>query len=162
MCNLCAICVPSVLVICVRSVRHLRSVCDLCEISAQLCIVCSDGTVGALAALIMTCHAQACHQTRVTHMDVFFPKQSTPMIVGSPDVRYAHLIDFIESRWSTCIKDTGMAIRHSRGYTFFYTAGSRNGLERVDGKGPHCSPGFLDFGLRGGCASSRLDHGLKV
>ena len=24
------------------------------------------------------------------------------------------------------------------------------------------SPGFLDFGLRGGCTSSRLDHGLKV
>ena len=24
------------------------------------------------------------------------------------------------------------------------------------------SPGFLDFGFRGGCASSRLDHGLKV
>ena len=23
-------------------------------------------------------------------------------------------------------------------------------------------PEFLDFGLRGGCASSRLDHGLKV
>ena len=23
-------------------------------------------------------------------------------------------------------------------------------------------PGFLDFGLPGGCASSRLDHGLKV
>ena len=31
----------------------------------------------------------------------------------------------------------GKAIHHSRGRILFYTAGSRNGLERVDGKGPH-------------------------
>ena len=24
------------------------------------------------------------------------------------------------------------------------------------------TPGFLDFGLRGGCASSQLDHGLET
>ena len=36
---------------------------------------------------------------------------------------------------STRIKDAGIAIRHSRGYTFFYTAGSRKGLERVDNRG---------------------------
>ena len=34
--------------------------------------------------------------------------------------------------FSTRIKDAGIAIRHSQGYTFFYTAGSRNGLEEVD------------------------------
>ena len=33
--------------------------------------------------------------------------------------------------WSTRIKDAGIAIRHSRGYTFFYTAGSRNESEGV-------------------------------
>ena len=33
---------------------------------------------------------------------------------------------------STRIKDAGIAIRHSRGYTLFYTAGSGNGLEEVD------------------------------
>ena len=38
---------------------------------------------------------------------------------------------------STRIKDAGIAIRHSRREILFYTAGSRNGLERVDGKGPH-------------------------
>ena len=38
---------------------------------------------------------------------------------------------------STRIKDAGIAIRHLRGRILFYTAGSRNGLERVDGKGPH-------------------------
>ena len=36
---------------------------------------------------------------------------------------------------STRIKDAGIAIRHSRGYTFFYTAGSGNGLEGVVGDG---------------------------
>ena len=39
-------------------------------------------------------------------------------------------------QYSTRIKDAGIAIRHSRGYTFFYTAGSRNGLEGVGGHGP--------------------------
>ena len=38
---------------------------------------------------------------------------------------------------STRIKDAGIAIRHSGGRILSYTAGSRNGLERVDGKGPH-------------------------
>ena len=37
---------------------------------------------------------------------------------------------------STRIKDAGIAIRHSRGRILFYTAGSRNGLERVVGVGP--------------------------
>ena len=37
---------------------------------------------------------------------------------------------------STRIKDAGIAIRHSRGGILFYTAGSRNGLERVVGDGP--------------------------
>ena len=37
---------------------------------------------------------------------------------------------------STRIKDAGIAIRHSRGRILFYTAGSRNGLERVVGDGP--------------------------
>ena len=37
---------------------------------------------------------------------------------------------------STCIKDAGIAIRHSQGRILFYTAGSRNGLERVVGDGP--------------------------
>ena len=37
--------------------------------------------------------------------------------------------------YSTRIKDAGIAIRHSRGYTFFYTAGSGNGLEGVVGDG---------------------------
>ena len=32
---------------------------------------------------------------------------------------------------STRIKDAGIAIRHPRGYTFFYTAGSGNELEEV-------------------------------
>ena len=32
-------------------------------------------------------------------------------------------------RLSTCIKDAGIAIRHSRGRILFYTAGSRNRLE---------------------------------
>ena len=32
---------------------------------------------------------------------------------------------------STRIKDAGIAIRHSRGRIFFYTAGSGNGLEGV-------------------------------
>ena len=36
---------------------------------------------------------------------------------------------------STRIKDAGIANRHSRGYTFFYTAGSGNGLEGVVGDG---------------------------
>ena len=36
---------------------------------------------------------------------------------------------------STRIKDAGIAIRHSRGYTFLYTAGSGNGLEEVVGNG---------------------------
>ena len=35
---------------------------------------------------------------------------------------------------STRIKDAGIAIRHLRGRILFYTAGSRNGLERVGGK----------------------------
>ena len=38
--------------------------------------------------------------------------------------------------FSTRIKDAGIAIRHSRGRILFYTAGSRNGLERVAGIGP--------------------------
>ena len=38
--------------------------------------------------------------------------------------------------FSTRIKDAGIAIRHSRGRILFYTAGSRNGLERVVGDGP--------------------------
>ena len=33
--------------------------------------------------------------------------------------------------WSTRIKDASIAIRHSRGGIPFYTAGSRNGLERL-------------------------------
>ena len=37
-------------------------------------------------------------------------------------------------RFSTRIKDAGIAIRHSRGYTFFYTAGSINGLEGVNNR----------------------------
>ena len=37
---------------------------------------------------------------------------------------------------SARIKDAGIAIRHSRGRIFFYTAGSGNGLERVVGGGP--------------------------
>ena len=37
--------------------------------------------------------------------------------------------------YSTCIKDAGIAIRHWRGYTFFYTAGSRNGLKAVGSRG---------------------------
>ena len=37
---------------------------------------------------------------------------------------------------STRIKDAGIAICHSRGGILFYTAGSRNGLERVVGVGP--------------------------
>ena len=36
---------------------------------------------------------------------------------------------------STRIKDAGIAIRHSRGRILFYTAGSRNGLEGLGGKG---------------------------
>ena len=36
---------------------------------------------------------------------------------------------------STRIKDAGIAIRHSRGRILFYTAGSRNGLEGLDGNG---------------------------
>ena len=39
-------------------------------------------------------------------------------------------------RCSTRIKDAGIAIRHSQGRILFYTAGSRNGLERVAGAGP--------------------------
>ena len=35
----------------------------------------------------------------------------------------------------TRIKDAGIAIRHSRGRILFYTAGSRNGLEGVAGRG---------------------------
>ena len=42
----------------------------------------------------------------------------------------------VQSHWSTRIKDAGIAIRHSRGYAFFHTAGSRNGSEWLDGKGP--------------------------
>ena len=38
--------------------------------------------------------------------------------------------------WSTRIKDAGIAIRYSQGYILFYTAGTRNGLERVAGHGP--------------------------
>ena len=38
--------------------------------------------------------------------------------------------------FSTRIKDAGIAIRHSRGRILFYTAGSRNGVERVAGHGP--------------------------
>ena len=37
---------------------------------------------------------------------------------------------------STHIEDAGIAIRHSRGYILFYTAGSRNELERVGGRRP--------------------------
>ena len=37
---------------------------------------------------------------------------------------------------STRIKDAGIAIRHSRRRILVYTAGSRNGLERVVGHGP--------------------------
>ena len=33
---------------------------------------------------------------------------------------------------STCIKDAGIAIRHSRERILFYTAGSKNGLEGVE------------------------------
>ena len=36
---------------------------------------------------------------------------------------------------STRIKDAGIAIRHSRGGILFYTAGSRNGVEGLDGNG---------------------------
>ena len=40
------------------------------------------------------------------------------------------------SNCSTRIKDAGIAIRHSQGRILFYTAGSRNGLEGVGGRGP--------------------------
>ena len=39
-------------------------------------------------------------------------------------------------QFSTCIKDAGIAIRHSRGRILFYTAGSRNGLEGAGSRGP--------------------------
>ena len=38
-------------------------------------------------------------------------------------------------RCSTRIKDVGIGIRHSRGRILFYTAGSRNGLEGIGGRG---------------------------
>ena len=41
-----------------------------------------------------------------------------------------------DEMWSTRIKDAGIAMRHSRGRILFYTAGSRNGLEGVGGRGP--------------------------
>ena len=40
-----------------------------------------------------------------------------------------------KTHYSTRIKDAGIAIRHSRGYTFFFTAGSTSGLEEVDNRG---------------------------
>ena len=63
---------------------------------------------------------------------------STPLISefsdsrgGLPRLRLAK----DQSCFSTRIKDAGIAIRHSRGYTFFYTAGSRNGFEGFDNRG---------------------------
>ena len=47
---------------------------------------------------------------------------------------------------STRIKDAGIAIRHSRGMILCYTAGSRNGLEGLDGKGPR--PKFMKKGFQ--------------
>ena len=39
---------------------------------------------------------------------------------------------------STCIKDAGIAIRHSRGGILFYAAGSRNGFQGMEkGVSPH-------------------------
>ena len=40
---------------------------------------------------------------------------------------------------STCIKDAGIAIRHSRGGILFYTAGSKNGLEGMEAMCPQGS-----------------------
>ena len=40
---------------------------------------------------------------------------------------------------STCIKNAGIAIRHSRGRILFYTAGSRNGLEGMEAVCPQGS-----------------------
>ena len=50
-------------------------------------------------------------------------------------VYQTHSFDILEA-CSTRIKDAGIAIRHSRGRILFYTAGSRNELERVAGVGP--------------------------
>ena len=51
-------------------------------------------------------------------------------------IRKNRFFAILNALW-TCIKDAGIAIRHSRGRVLFFTAGSRNGLEGVDGKGVH-------------------------
>ena len=40
------------------------------------------------------------------------------------------IIRMFDLMFSTRMKDAGIAIRHSRGWILFYTAGSRKGLER--------------------------------
>ena len=60
-------------------------------------------------------------------------------IHGRCAISTKHDENSIRNQWkinfSTRIKDAGIAIRHSRGRILFYTAGSRNGLERVVGGG---------------------------
>ena len=55
--------------------------------------------------------------------------------------------------FSTRIKDAGIAVRHSQGRILFYTAGSRNGLEGLDGNGPR--PPFMKKG------SSNSEKGVR-
>ena len=60
-----------------------------------------------------------------------------PMLLRDGGLRPGLTITFQrnEPPLSTRIKDAGVAIRHSQGRILFYTAGSRNGLEGLGGKG---------------------------
>ena len=75
-----------------------------------------------------------------------------------------HFSSFLKLNFQAVIKSATSAaspktkIQESRGASGMPADnGSAGGRRKQLG-----SPRFLDFGLRGGCASSRLDHGLKV
>ena len=53
-------------------------------------------------------------------------------------------------RWPRCVRDPGIQ------------GGQRATAWNADGGGRLGSPGFLDFGPPGGCASSRLDHSFHI
>ena len=65
----------------------------------------------------------------------------------------------IQAKYSTRIKDAGIAIRQSRGRILFYTAGSRNGLEGVAGGGyPFENKHFASFFAGPGSRPAKKDE----
>ena len=74
--------------------------------------------------------------------------------------------------FSTRIKDAGIAIHHSRGRILFYTAGSSNGLEGLDGNGPRIKfikkefqimkKGFASFQTRQKTTKTAISQQLRI